>query len=304
MAKNMFSQKLNDAVIAKNSRLCVGLDPRLTSLPTVIVEKAVSEFGQTPMAAAKAIYHFNRQVLETVRDYAICVKPQIAFYELYGAAGIQAFWDTVDYAHELGLLVIADAKRGDIDSTAQAYANTYLGGDQLFAQTQTTNIDALTINPFLGEDTLQPFITTAKEQGKGLFVLVKTSNSGSGDLQDLIVNQESISLRLAQMLSHYDQPVDTYGYGLVGAVVGATYPQLAKQFRAALPHSLILVPGIGAQGGDPQLLQNFFHQGGLGAIVNSSRGITATFAPTDPNYLPTIAQAAQKTRDLINYNLA
>lgn len=300
----MFSQKLNDATIAKNSRLCVGLDPRLTSLPTSIIKKAVAEFGQTPMAAAKAIYQFNRQVLETIKDYAICVKPQIAFYELYGAAGIQAFWDTVDYAHQLGLLVIADAKRGDIDSTAQAYAHAYLGGDQLFTQTQTTNIDALTVNPFLGEDTLQPFINTARKQGKGLFVLVKTSNPGSGDLQDLIVDDQSISWRLAQMLSHYDQPLDSYNYGLVGAVVGATYPELAKQFRAALPHSLILVPGIGAQGGDPQLLKNFFHPGGLGAIVNSSRGITATFTPTDHNYLQAIAQAAQETRDLINHHLS
>lgn len=305
MAKNMFSQKLNKAILEKNSRLCVGLDPRLEMLPVSIVQDAVTKYGKTNQAAATAIFEFNKQVLDTVADLACCVKPQIAFYEQYGADGIKAFWDTINYANKLNLLVIADIKRGDIGSTAEGYAHAYLGGDKLFDQKKTTNIDAITVNPFLGEDTLEPFVSLAQQEGKGLFVLVKTSNPGSGDIQDLTINNSSISEIVSQMISRQaeNMTVDEYGYHSLGAVVGATYPETAKKFRKLLPQSIFLVPGIGAQGGDPSLLKYFFNKDRLGAVINSSRGITANFNPIDQNYLEKIKQAALETRDLINLNL-
>ncbi|MDH5533853.1 MAG: orotidine-5'-phosphate decarboxylase [Candidatus Pacebacteria bacterium] len=305
MAKNMFSQKLNKAILEKNSRLCVGLDPRLELLPKTILNAAIKKHGQTNQAAADAITTFNKQVLDTVVDLACCVKPQIAFYEQFGAEGIQSFWDTVKYAKSLDLVVIADIKRGDIGSTAQGYAHAYLGGNKLFNKKVESDIDSITINPFLGEDTLEPFVSVAKQEQKGLFVLVKTSNPGSKDLQDLKIDNQSISMRVAQMINHQAEslPLDEYGYHSLGAVIGATYPKSAQQFRKVLPQSIFLVPGIGAQGGDPSLLKHFFNKDKLGAIVNSSRGITFTFKPNEKNYLTDIRKSALETRDLINHNL-
>jgi orotidine-5'-phosphate decarboxylase len=305
MAVNMFSQKLNKAILEKDSRLCVGLDPRVDSLPQALVKKALKQHGKTNQAAAQAILEFNKQVLDTVVNLACCVKPQIAFYEQYGTEGIQAFWDTVTYAHSLGLVVIADVKRGDIGSTAQAYTHAYLGGDTLFGQKRTTQIGAITINPFLGEDTLEPFISLAKQEQKGLFILVKTSNPGSGDIQDLEVNGESISEKIAHTINHQAKklPLDTYGYHSLGAVVGATYPESAQKFRKILDKSIFLVPGIGAQGGDPSLLKHFFNKDGLGAVVNSSRGITVSFEPGNNQYIKAIQLAAQETKKMINANL-
>jgi len=305
MGKNMFSQKINKATLEKNSRLCVGLDPRLELLPQDIVKTAVKKYGESNQAAARAILEFNKQVLDEIADLTCCVKPQIAFYEQYGFEGIKAFWDTVDYAKSLDLIIIADVKRGDIGSTASAYANAYFGGNQSFSQKKQTDIDAITINPFLGEDTLEPFVSVANKQNKGLFVLVKTSNSGSGDIQDLKIKNKSISEKVVEMILNQakNSTIDEYGYHSLGAVIGATYPDMAKKFRKLLPQSIFLVPGIGAQGGDPTLLKHFFNKYHLGAIVNSSRGITFCFQPDDKNYLNNIRQAARETRDLINHNL-
>lgn len=303
MVENMFSHKLNSAISAKNSRLCVGLDPRLEMLPKSIIEDAVAEHGTTNLAAAEAILAFNKQVIDVVAEYCVCIKPQSAFYEQFGAEGVRVFWETISYASSSGLVVIADVKRGDIDSTAAAYAKSYLGGVDVFGEVQTTEIDAITVNPFLGEDSLEPFFSTAEKNNKGVFVLVKTSNQGSADIQDLEVGGQSISERVATMLNRKDIELDAHGYSNYGAVVGATFPDEAKQFRAQLPHSIFLVPGIGAQGGDPTLLSNFFDTDGFGAVVSSSRGIVFSFDPDDETYLTRIKSAAQDTRDLINQHI-
>lgn len=303
MAKNMFSQKLNQAILDKNSRLCVGLDPRLNLIPSSIISKSIQQFGKTNQAAAIAILTFNKQVIDAVLPHAACVKLQSAFYEQFGSEGVRAFWDTAKYAETLNLPVIADIKRGDIDSTATAYAEAYLGSGDLFGEKQTTPIDSITINPFLGEDSLEPFVKIAHETNKGLFILVKTSNPGSKDLQDLEINGQTVSQRIATYLSKQNTKLDEFGYGLIGAVVGATYPEHAKQLRQQMPTSIFLVPGIGAQGGDPTLLKNFFDKNGLGAVVNSSRGLVFSFEENDKRYLKKITQAALDTKELINNNL-
>lgn len=299
----MFSQKLNQAILDKNSRLCVGLDPRLNLIPSSILNQATKKFGKTNQAAAEAIITFNKQVINAVLPHTACVKLQSAFYEQFGSEGVRAFWKTAEYAQVFNLPIIADIKRGDIDSTAKAYAQAYLGGRFLFGKTQTTPIDAITINPFLGEDSLEPFIEVAYKTGKGLFILAKTSNSGSKDLQDLEVDGQTISGRIAAFIARQNSSQDEYGYGLVGAVVGATYPEHAKKLRDQMPNSIFLVPGIGAQGGDPALLKNFFDKNGLGAIINSSRGVVFSYEENDKNYLQKITQAAQDTKELINKNL-
>lgn len=303
MVKSMFSQKLNTAILAKNSRLCVGLDPRLTLIPSSILTKTIKEFGKTNQAAATAFTLFSKQALEAVAAHAACIKIQSAFYEQFGSEGMKSFWEVATYAQSLGLPVIADIKRGDIDSTATAYAQAYLGGGDVFGEKQTTPFDAITINPFLGEDSLEPFIKVAQKTSKGLFILVKTSNPGSKDLQDLEVNEQSISARVAHFISQQNTSVDESGYGLIGAVVGATYPTHARRFRSIMKNAIFLVPGLGAQGGDPTLLKNFFDSNGLGAVINSSRGVIFSYQENDPHYLQTIAQAAQDTKEIINKNL-
>jgi orotidine-5'-phosphate decarboxylase len=273
MARNMFSQKLNQAILAKNSRVCVGLDPRLELLPR--------QFQQ--LEPAQAIFKFNQRAIDAIADQVAVIKLQSAFYELHRAAGVQAFWDTADYA---------DVKRGDIDSTAQAYAEAYLGANSAF--------DAATISPFLGMDTLQPFIQSADQNDKGVFVLVKTSNPGSGDLQDLEVDGSSISQKIARELTKLTDRTDQYGYSNLGAVVGATYPGQATKLRQLMPKAILLVPGVGAQGGDISLLKNLFDPNGLGAIVSSSRGIVFSFQPDDADFQKIIAQKAEDLKNQIN----
>lgn len=296
----MFSQKLNTAILNKNSRLCVGLDPRFDQISLSIRDTAVKEFGKTPKAVAEAIIAFNTVVLDVVAEHAVAIKPQIAFYELFGPEGIRAFWKTVELIAERNLLVIADIKRGDIGSTAQAYAQAYLGGATLFDTEMQTKIDAVTINPFLGEDALEPFFTSANAQKKGTFTLVKTSNPGSGDIQDLQVDGTSISQHVAEMITSHIQDLDEFGYSNHGAVVGATYPEEAQTLRKALPKSIFLVPGIGAQGGDASMLKNFFDDDGLGAVVSSSRGVTFGYGVEDTKFAEKIAKQAEVTKDLVN----
>ncbi|NCN45396.1 MAG: orotidine-5'-phosphate decarboxylase [Candidatus Pacebacteria bacterium CG10_big_fil_rev_8_21_14_0_10_36_11] len=300
----MFAQKLVAAILDKNSRVCVGLDPRLDLLPEIIKQNAINKYGETLEAAGEAIKNFNREVIAAVAPFVPVIKPQLAFYEQYGVPGLMAFDDAVRFAHEHGLLVLADAKRGDIDSTAQAYANAFIGQSKVFSsKTSVFNVDAVTINPFLGEDSLAPLIKTTQEFGNGIFVLVKTSNPGSKDLQDLVVDGETISERLAKMLQqHIQQEKLSVGeYSNVGAVVGATFPKQAAVLRKLLPNSFFLVPGVGAQGGSVQDIRVFFQRNGLGAIVNSSRGIVfPSEANGQKNYLEVIAQKAKGLRDEIN----
>lgn len=299
----MFSTKLNQKILEKKSRACIGLDPRLEWLPKNIIDSAIKNHGKTFAAAGEAITVFNKQVIDVVAEFVPVVKPQLAFYEQYGPAGLQAVWDTVSYAKKHDLLVIADAKRGDIDSTAQAYANAFLGTTNLFdTETSMFDVDCITINPFLGEDSLEPFIETCSKHGKGIFVLAKTSNPGSSDLQNLEVNGQTISTIVASMIAkHAAQSKGSDDYSSIGAVVGATYPEEAQQLRKQLPHSIFLVPGMGAQGGDASGLANFFNDDGLGAIVNSSRGITFSKRGQEgTDYLQIIEQETKNLVTAIN----
>lgn len=296
----MFSTRLHTKMLQKNSRVCVGLDPRLEWLPQEIQTSSQKKYGPTFEAAGDAISTFNLQVLETIAPYVPAVKPQIAFYEQYGPAGLTAFLKTIQRAHELGLEVIVDAKRGDIDSTAQAYANSLLGKTPLFGTaTPCYDVDCVTVNPFLGEDTLVPFVESCEAFGKGIFVLVKTSNPGSQDLQDLALNGKSISTHVAEMIApHAARHLDSFGYSGIGAVVGATFPEEAKSLRKQLPHSIFLVPGVGPQGGSFQDLAPFFDSKGLGAVINSSRGIV--FSRSGKEGTEYLSLIVEKTRELVS----
>ena len=276
----MFIQSLQTGIKEKNSRLCVGLDPRVESLPEEITKPFFVKHGETLLAATAAIIQFNKEIIDIVAPHVAIVKPQSAFFEQYGPLGSVALMETIQYAHKKGLLVLLDAKRGDIDSTAQAYANAYLGKTKIGAKEEFVyNVDAITINPFLGVDTLQPFVDSVKKYKKGIFVLVKTSNPGSSDFQDLKTDSITLSERIAHIIATMaNTERDTAVYSNIGAVVGATYPEDAKKLRALMPHSFFLVPGFGAQGGAVEHIHHFFNKKGTGAIVNSSRSILYAFA--------------------------
>jgi orotidine-5'-phosphate decarboxylase len=260
-----FADRLIQQILAKDSRCIVGLDPRIDQMPAFV-----------PRDICAAITEFHLLVLDAVADLVPAVKPQLAFYEQYGMAGMQAFENTVRAARQRGLLVIADGKRNDISSTAEAYANAYLSGDAF-------DCDALTVTPYLGRDSLAPFIEACKKHAKGLFVVLKTSNPGSRDFQDQRLEAtgrplyESIASALNEMGDHL---VGESGYSAIGAVIGATFPDEGRRLRELMPKAPILVPGYGAQGGSGKAAAECFNDDGLGAIVSSSRG--ATYAFGDP----------------------
>ena len=267
LPKAHFADRLADAVRTKRTPLVVGLDPRWKNLPSRIREKYNSDSVQS---TADAYRQFCFGVIDTVADLVPAVKPQFAFFEQLGPAGFKALSDVVSYAKQSGLLVIGDAKRGDIGSTAIAYANAYLNP----ASTNECECDALTVNPYMGFDTIQPFAEVAESAGNGLFVLVKTSNPGSGDLQDLELDSSTLFQRVADWLERENQSdAGESGYGLRGAVVGATYPGQLEALRKRAPHTTFLIPGFGAQGGSAVDVAAGFDSRGLGAVVNSSRGI-------------------------------
>lgn len=279
-----FANRLNQKILEKNSSLCVGLDPRLEWIPESFTKRARQEYGDTLEAAAQAIVAFHREVIDVIAPIVPAIKPQIAFFEKYGAPGIQAFWDTVAYARAQDLLVFGDIKRGDIDSTAQAYAEAYLGTSCVFeTDISLGELDAITVNPYLGFDTLEPFFQEAHRHHKGVFVLVKTSNPGSGDIQDRqLSSSTTVADQVAEYLAQQAQSLDPdETYSLVGAVVGATYPDQARQLRSKLPRSIFLVPGFGAQGGDITHVADFYNKDGLGAIINASRSVV--YPNTDPS---------------------
>lgn len=289
-----FADRLNAAIKKKKSAVCVGLDPRLEQIPEFIQKKAQAGHKNSFTAAAEAILEFNKGIIDAVADLVPVVKPQIAFYEQYGHEGMRAFEETLAYAREKGVLTIADVKRGDIGSTAEAYARAFLGKVNLFGKEATSfDADAVTIAPYLGWDGIKPFVTQALKYGKGLFVLVKTSNASSGDLQDLevrdpqaIASRPKDSRAVYEIMGHY---VDSWGademgesgYSLVGAVVGATYPEQAKKLRSVMPQTIFLVPGYGAQGGTAKDVKPCFNEDGTGAVVNSSRGIIFAWENSD-----------------------
>ena len=258
--------------------IVVGLDPMMKFVPEHIQKKAFSEYGETLEGAAEAIWQYNKGIVDAVYDLIPAVKPQIAMYEQFGIPGLQAFKKTVDYCKEKGLVVIGDIKRGDIGSTSTAYAVGHLGKVQVGSnQFSGFDEDFVTVNPYLGSDGVKPFIDVCKEEKKGIFVLVKTSNPSSGEFQDRLIDGKPLYELVGAMVDQWGSEVMGDSYSYVGAVVGATYPEMGKVLREIMPKAYILVPGYGAQGGKGKDLVHFFNQDGLGAIVNSSRGIIAAY---------------------------
>ncbi len=267
--------KLIDQIIAKKSPIVVGLDPRPDLVPGHIMETALDTHGQTPKAIAHAYLEFNKGIIDAVADLIPAVKPQIAMYENYGMDGLWAYLETVNYAKEKGLVVIGDVKRSDIASTALAYADGHIGQVSIGENTYPMfNADFITVNPYLGSDSIEPFKKNCEKFDKGLFVLVKTSNAGSGELQDLKSDGKFIYEIVGDLVSKWGESlIGSHGYSKIGAVVGATHPEQAAVLRKQMPHSFFLVPGYGAQGATAKDLACCFDKNGLGAIVNSSRGI-------------------------------
>lgn len=284
-----FSDRLIRAIRAKKSVVCVGLDPRLDKIPESIRNAARGKFSNDVFSAAgEAIFQFNKGIIDVVADLVPVVKPQIAFYEMFGAPGVQAFVDTLKYARSKGLLTIADAKRNDIGSTAEAYAQAFLGATEAFGEKVSAfDADSLTVTPYLGWDGIKPFLDICHSAGKGIFVLVKTSNKSSGDFQDLAVGVGGTQTHaLYETVGHFVESwgaddIGEEGYSCVGAVVGATYPEQAAKLREIMPSSIFLVPGFGAQGGTIEDVLPCFNAGGMGAIINSSREINFAYEKSD-----------------------
>ena len=259
--------------------IVVGLDPMLNYIPEHIQKKAFAEYGETLEGAAEAIWQFNKEIVDKTYDLIPAVKPQITMYEQFGIEGLKAYKKTIDYCKSRDLVVIGDIKRGDIGSTSAAYAVGHLGKVQVGSKCYVPfDEDFATVNPYLGSDGVKPFIEVCKEENKGLFVLVKTSNPSSGEFQDQLVNGRPLYELVGEKVAEWGEDhMGGSGYSYIGAVVGATYPEMGAVLRKLMPKTFILVPGYGAQGGKGKDLVNFFNEDGLGAIVNSSRGIIAAY---------------------------
>lgn len=261
-----------------NAPIVVGLDSMLSYIPKHILNKAFTEFGETLEGASEAIWQYNKGIIDAVYDLVPAVKPQIAMYEQYGVPGLVAFQKSVDYSKEKGLVVIGDVKRGDIGSTSAAYATAHLGKVQVgSSRIPVFNEDFATVNPYLGTDGIKPFVDICREEKKGLFILVKTSNPSSGEFQDQLIDGRPLYERVGEQVAKWGEDCMGDSYSYIGAVVGATYPEMGRILRAIMPKTYILVPGYGAQGGTGKDLKPFFNSDGLGAIVNSSRGIIAAY---------------------------
>ena len=270
--------KLTAKIQKTKAPIVVGLDPMLNYIPKHIQEKAFKEFGETLEGAAEAIWQFNKEIVDKTYDLIPAVKPQIAMYEQFGIPGIMAFKKTVDYCKSKDLVVIGDIKRGDIGSTSAAYATGHIGKVQIGSnKIAPFDEDFVTLNPYMGADSITPFIDVCKEEKKGLFILVKTSNPSSGDFQDQMVGDRPVYELVGEKVAQWGETCMGDSYSYVGAVVGATYPEMGKTLRKIMPKAYILVPGYGAQGGQGKDLVHFFNEDGLGAIVNSSRGIIAAY---------------------------
>ena len=272
-----------DALVAKikekKNPSVAGLDPKIDYVPKYIRDKAYAEYGKSLKGVCEAIWEYNKGLIDALYDVVPAVKPQSAFYEMYGLCGEEILARTISYAKEKGLYIILDVKRNDIGSTAEAYSAAYLGkvradGEEFDA----TPVDCVTVNPYLGTDGIAPFVEDCKKYDKAIFALVKTSNPSSGELQDLLSDGEHIYEKAAKLVNEWGSgTIGKSGYSAVGAVVGATYPEQAKILRELMPKAYFLVPGYGAQGGNAKDVKNSFNADGLGAIVNSSRGIMCAY---------------------------
>lgn len=271
-------QQLIEKIQKTKAPICVGLDPMLNYIPEHILKKSFGDFGETLEGAADAIWNFNKEIVDHTFDLIPSVKPQIAMYEQFGIEGLKVYEKTVRYCQDKGLLVIGDAKRGDIGSTSAAYATAHLGKVKVGNSVCTAfNTEFLTVNPYLGTDGVKPFVDVCKAEDKGLFVLVKTSNPSSGEFQDKLVDGRPVYELVADKVVEWGADCMDGAYSNVGAVVGATYPEMSAILRKLMPNTYFLVPGYGAQGGTAKDLKPCFNEDGLGAIVNSSRGIIAAY---------------------------
>ncbi len=270
--------KLIEKIQKTKAPICVGLDPMLSYIPEHVTKKAFAEFGETLKGAAEAIWQFNKEIVDATCDLIPSVKPQIAMYEQFGLPGLAAYDKTVKYCQEKGLIVIGDVKRGDIGSTSAAYATGHLGTVQVGSQTLSGfNTEYITVNPYLGTDGVKPFVDVCNQCDRGIFVLVKTSNPSSGEFQDRLIDGRPLYELVAEKVVEWGDASMDGAYSNVGAVVGATYPEMSKVLRKLMPRTYFLVPGYGAQGGTAEDLKYCFNEDGLGAVVNSSRGIIAAY---------------------------
>lgn len=270
--------KLIEKIQKTKAPICVGLDPMLSYIPEHVTKKAFAEFGETLEGAAEAIWQFNKEIVDATCDLIPSVKPQIAMYEQFGLPGLAAYDKTEKYCQEKGLIVIGDVKRGDIGSTSAAYATGHLGTVQVGSQTLSGfNTEYITVNPYLGTDGVKPFVDVCNQCDRGIFVLVKTSNPSSGEFQDRLIDGRPLYELVAEKVVEWGDASMDGAYSNVGAVVGATYPEMSKVLRKLMPRTYFLVPGYGAQGGTAEDLKYCFNEDGLGAVVNSSRGIIAAY---------------------------
>ncbi|MBQ7637249.1 MAG: orotidine-5'-phosphate decarboxylase [Lachnospiraceae bacterium] len=271
-------KKLIDEIVKKDAPIVVGLDPMLSYVPAFLLEERKEALGETPECAADAILEYNKKLIDAIYDLVPAVKPQVAMYEQFGIPGLKCYFDTLKYAKEKGLIVIADVKRGDIGSTSAAYATAHLGNIKIMnKEYRPFESDFATVNPYLGTDGVKPFVDVCNECDKGIFVLVKTSNPSSGEFQDRLIDGRPLYEHVADKVVEWGAASMDGTYSNVGAVVGATYPEQGERLRKLMPNTYILVPGYGAQGGKGKDLKHFFNKDGLGAIINSSRGIIAAY---------------------------
>ncbi len=270
--------KLVEKIKKTGAPIVVGLDPTMKFVPEHIQKKAFAEYGETLKGAAEAVWQYNKEIIDAIYDLVPAVKPQIAMYEQFGIEGLNAFRRTVSYSKEKDLVVIGDVKRGDIGSTSEAYAVGHLGQVKV-GNTMCKGFDEdfVTVNPYLGSDGVKPFIKVCQEEKKGIFILVKTSNPSSGEFQDRLIDGRPLYEIVGEKVNEWSRELMGDSYSYIGAVAGATYPEMGKVLRKIMPKSYILVPGYGAQGGKGADLVPFFNEDGLGAIVNSSRGIIAAY---------------------------
>ena len=273
----MSLDRLIENIVEKQNPTVAGLDPKLAYIPHFIKETAFKKYGKTLEGAAEALLVYNKALIDALYDIVPAVKPQLAYYEMYGWQGVKTFAETVSYAKSKGMFVITDGKRNDIGTTMEAYANAHLGITDIDGESLSAfGADALTVNGYLGTDGIKPVVSVSQKMDTGMFVLVKTSNPSSGELQNLTLseNDEAIYLHMGKLCEEWGKELSgKYGYSGVGAVVGATYPLQLTELRKALPHTFFLVPGYGAQGGTADDIAGAFDKNGLGAVVNSSRGI-------------------------------
>ncbi len=276
--------KLISKIQEKKAPVVVGLDPQMSFLPEILIKDAQKRVREDALdedlaVAADAIWHFNKEIVDAVAELVPTVKPQVAMYEQFGIAGMMTYWRTVRYCQEKGLIVIGDVKRGDIGSTSEAYARAHLGRVEIGGhRIRVFNEDFATVNPYLGTDGIKPFVDVCNQEDKGIFVLVKTSNPSSGEFQDVLTKDGRPMYELVgEKVREWGELSMDGTYSNVGAVVGATYPEQARVLRERMPHTFILAPGYGAQGATAKDLAGFFDKDGIGAIVNSSRGIIAAY---------------------------